>query len=258
MSKYDSVSRRSGKVVAGLVIIGVGVILLLKQLGYFFPDWLFSWPVILIVVGLVIGFQQQFRNPAWIVLLIIGALFLLDRLFPGIGLKGFIAPILVIGFGLWMMLGRNHRRKLYHSTYEEVGKEQWYEKMGEHWREEVIEPSATPGSGEFMNAVSVFGGVKKTVLSKNFMGGDIVTFMGGMEINLSQADIQGRVRLDVTQVMGGTTIIIPPHWDVISEMTAVFGGIEDKRVLQANLIDPTKVLVIEGTSLMGGIIFKSY
>jgi hypothetical protein len=41
-------------------------------------------------------------------------------------------------------------------------------------------------------------------------------------------------------------------------MTAVLGGIEDKRVLQPGLLSPGKVLFIEGTSVLGGIEIHSY
>src|SRR5690349_22431252 len=40
----------------------------------------------------------------------------------------------------------------------------------------------------FIDVTAVFGGIKKNVLSKNFKGGDITSFMGGSEIDLSQAD----------------------------------------------------------------------
>ena len=106
--------------------------------------------------------------------------------------------------------------------------------------------SAPAYTSDYLSSTSVFGGVKKNIISKNFQGGEIITFLGGAEINLSQADIQGRVILDVTQVLGGTKIIVPPHWDVISEVAAVFGGVEDKRFLQSGVIDHNKVLIITG------------
>jgi predicted membrane protein len=68
--------------------------------------------------------------------------------------------------------------------------------------------------------------VHKKIVSKNFQGGDdLVTMMGGTEIDLSQADFTGMIRLDITQIMGGTKIIVPPHWEVRSEVTAIFAGL---------------------------------
>jgi predicted membrane protein len=84
-----------------------------------------------------------------------------------------------------------------------------------------------------------------------------VNFFGGSEINLMQADIKGRVKIEVVQVFGGTKIIVPANWIVQSEMLAIFGGIEDKRPPQLNTI-PDKILIIEGTSIFGGIDIKSF
>ncbi|MBM3416907.1 MAG: hypothetical protein FJY20_10820 [Bacteroidetes bacterium] len=52
------------------------------------------------------------------------------------------------------------------------------------------------------------------MLSKDFKGGDIVNIFGGTEFNLSQADIKGRVTLEVTTIFGGTKLIVPSHWEV--------------------------------------------
>ncbi|HZH94371.1 MAG TPA: LiaF domain-containing protein, partial [Flavisolibacter sp.] len=104
----------------------------------------------------------------------------------------------------------------------------------------------------------VFGGIKKIVLSKNFKGGDLVNFMGGSEINLTQADFSGRIRIETTNVFGGTKLIVPPTWDVQSEVVAVFGGVDDKRQLIGTGVDPNKVLVIEGTCIFGGIEIRSF
>jgi hypothetical protein len=72
-----------------------------------------------------------------------------------------------------------------------------------------------------------------------------------------QADFEGRVVLEVTQILGGTKLIIPAHWEVQPEMLAVMGGIEDKRQVH-NGIASDKVLILKGTSVLGGIEIKSY
>ena len=137
-----------------------------------------------------------------------------------------------------------------------------------HWQErrEQELTGATPPTAEtyhitdedFLDSTSVFGGVKKTIVSKNFKGGDIVNIMGGAEINLSQADVQGRVELEVTQIFGGTKLVVPPHWVVKPEMAAIFGGIDDKRSVQNATTDHSKVLVLKGTSIFGGIEIRNF
>lgn len=56
------------KLLLGGILIIVGTVLLLKQLGYFLPDWLISWPMLLILIGVWIGAMQQFkRDLGWLV-----------------------------------------------------------------------------------------------------------------------------------------------------------------------------------------------
>ncbi|HXB96033.1 MAG TPA: LiaF domain-containing protein, partial [Puia sp.] len=112
-------------------------------------------------------------------------------------------------------------------------------------------------SEDFIDSTAVFGGVHKKIVSKNFKGGDVTSIMGGTELDLSQADFTGIVRLDVTQIMGGTKIIVPPHWEVRSEVTAMFAGYEDKRQ-QPAISNPDKVLILQGTSIFGGIELRNY
>ncbi|HMG67070.1 MAG TPA: LiaF domain-containing protein, partial [Chitinophagaceae bacterium] len=113
-------------------------------------------------------------------------------------------------------------------------------------------------SEDYIDSTSIFGGIKKNVISKNFKGGDITNIMGGSEIDLTQADINGTVTIDLTQIFGGTKLIVPSNWQVKTQMAAIFGGVEDKRSLQNVTIDPNKKLVLDGTSIFGGIEIRSY
>ncbi|MGV3589929.1 MAG: LiaF transmembrane domain-containing protein [Adhaeribacter sp.] len=276
----------SGKVMAGFILISIGAILLLHRLDlFFFPRWLFSWPMILIVVGLFIGAKHQYRNPAWFILVGIGTIFLFDRFYPFMNLSRYLWPLMFILFGLYMIFGRNRHNRInnwprlnetnpgagpagpggFNGTSDSPDSPFTGNSTTSDYRGNAYNTTGPSGNfsgtaytSDFLSSTSVFGGVKKNIISKNFQGGEIVTFLGGAEINLSQADIQGRVILDVTQVLGGTKIIVPPHWDVISEVAAVFGGVEDKRFLQAGVIDHNKILIIRGTSLLGGIDIRSY
>lgn len=119
------------------------------------------------------------------------------------------------------------------------------------------EGQSTKFAEDFIDSVSIFGQVKKNIYSKNFKGGEIVNIMGGADINLIQADIKHPVVLEVVQIFGGTTIIVPSHWKVNPEMTAIFGGVEDKRFINNIAVDNSKNLIIKGTSIFGGITIKS-
>ncbi len=253
-NQSTSIRPRSGKILAGLILIAAGVVLLLHQIGYVFPSWLISPPMAFVILSLVIGAKKQFKNPSWILPFLIAGAFVLDRAYPVIDISRYIIPAVIIGLGLFVMFGRSHQWK----SKRWNGPHWQWEENPPVWNNPVVNISAAAEDGEFVEAVSVFGGAKKTVLSKNFTGGDIVTFIGGAEINLAQADIQGRVVLEVTQILGGTKLIVPPHWDVISEISAIFGGIEDKRRQPASALEPGKILVLRGTSVLGGIEIQSF
>ena len=82
--------------------------------------------------------------------------------------------------------------------------------------------------------------------------------MGGSEIDLSQADFNGRITIEATNIFGGTKLIVPPTWDVQSDITAIFGGVDDKRQVSGINLDPNKVLILDGTCMFGGIEIRSF
>ena len=61
-----------------------------------------------------------------------------------------------------------------------------------------------------------------------------------------------------TNIFGGTKLVVPPTWDVQSEMVAIFGGVDDKRQIKGVHLDPNKVLILDGTCIFGGIEIRSY
>ena len=111
-----------------------------------------------------------------------------------------------------------------------------------------------------MDSVSIFGSLKKNIITKDFKGGEAVLIFSGAELNLSQADINGKVSIDLTQMFAGSKLIVPPHWTIHTEdMVCIFGGVEDKRTFRQDaLTDSSKVLVLKGTCIFGGIDIKSF
>ncbi|HEY0610067.1 MAG TPA: LiaF domain-containing protein, partial [Chitinophaga sp.] len=113
-------------------------------------------------------------------------------------------------------------------------------------------------SDDLVNALAVFGGDNRVVLSKNFQGGDITSIFGGSEVNFTQADFTGTVVVEATAVFGGIELIVPANWEVKMEVNTIFGGVEDKRPVELMGPNPDKMLVIRGTCVFGGIEIKSY
>ena len=251
--------RRPNRIGPGLFVLVVGCILLLDQMGIPFPDWLFSWHILLIAFGIFIGLRHGFRGGAWMIMILVGSYFFLQDHWPHFPLQRFMWPSILIVIGLIIMVRPRHR------PWRGQWREQWRENQAYHYRDTCMSGStATFGSSkesftseDFIDSTAFFAGIHKKVVSKNFRGGDITSVMGGTELDLTQADFTGFARLDVTQLMGGTKIIVPPHWEVRSEVTAIFAGFEDKRQHPA-VVNPDKVLILSGTSIMGGIELKNF
>lgn len=235
---YDS------RVWTGVFLLIVGALALLKSFGVNVPDFLYSWQMLLIGLGIYFGLKHNFQNPTWIVLLLVGTAFLLNDYFLIGDLRKHIWPLVIIAIGVFFIF-RPKGRKPFHK--------------GNTTGIDLDTGDDIPKSSlDYVDATSIFASSKKNILSKNFRGGDITNIFGGTEINLTQADIQGTARLDVTTIFGGAELIVPSHWTVKSEAVTIFGGIDDKRSISTPAETPEKVLIIEGTILFGGIDIKSY
>lgn len=234
-------------------MVMVGAVLLVHQMGLPLPRQVFNFNTLLMGIGLLIGIKSRFRQAAWLILLLIGIFLSLDDWFPLLHVRQYSTAAIVILIGLVFLFFRPRHR--YDSDHEEWKRQlkQSIHEAKNSWRTE-----AQPADGEYLDSVVIFGGIEKKIVSKNFQGGEITCFMGGAEIDFSQADIQGPVVLVVTQVFGGTKIVVPPHWNIKSEIVAVFAGMEDKRPANGLAVDPNKTIVLRGTSVFGGIEVNSY
>lgn len=251
MDNFRRSENKSGKVIAGFILLAIGAIMLLKNFGFYFPAWIFSWPMALIILGLYTGSKTNFRNAGSYIFLLIGGIFLIQRFFGDIEIKTFFFPVLFIAAGLWIIFGRKNKKL--NNNWD------WDKRTRGGVESPGTEDRSFDHSGDdWIDSVSVFGGTKRNIMSKNFKGGDVVNIFGGAEINLMQADFSQPAVLDVTQIFGGTKIMLPPHWIVQSEMAAIFGGIEDKRPHQINSENTNKIIIIKGTSIFGGISIVSY
>lgn len=96
----------NGRVMAGIIILAVGSMLLIRQMDWFFvPHWLFSWPMWMIAYGVYLGGKYNFRKPIWVWLVVFGTAFLVTRHVPGGG--RLIWPAAIIGMGAYMITKHN-------------------------------------------------------------------------------------------------------------------------------------------------------
>jgi predicted membrane protein len=264
---YEAFEKRS-KVIGGAVLIIIGSLFLAKTLGVGFPRWFFSWKTMLIAIGLYLGFKHNFKNIAWVFPFAVGSLFLASEWIPGWNIKPYAWPVLIILLGVYFIFkpknnykayGKYNRRYNRYDGYAYDNEGNNYTQQDKNENTIFADGTATNQNAEALDISNFMGSVKKIVLSKNFKGGEINNIFGGVDINLSQADFEGTIKLDVNVIFGGVVLIIPANWEVKSEVSVFAGGIEDKRPVQSiPLNSPNKILVLVGNSLFGGIEIKSY
>lgn len=225
-------------VLAAFFII-IGIFLLLNNLGLVPPILLplFSWPMILIIIGTFILLTKRELLPS-LIFIGIGMYFLLPDFFDFDFYNIWVFwPVIIIAIGMSFLL-RNRGPQRRSSS----GK------------------SGSEHGMEYIDELSIFSGGEKIVTSKNFKGGKITNIFGGTEINLLNSNLaKGTNYIDIVNLFGGSTLIIPSNWNVKIDMVSLFGGFADKRDYRSTSSDPSdQELYIKGVTLFGGGEIKSY
>jgi len=106
-----------------------------------------------------------------------------------------------------------------------------------------------------VSAVAVLSGLNRGNNSKTFHGGDLTAVLGGCEIDLRQASIEGEAIIDVFAMWGGIEIRVPENWSVSGRVTPILGGYEDKTRPARDAT--AQRLVVRGFVIMGGVEIKN-
>lgn len=245
--------QRRGKIMGGILILGIGALFLARELGAELPLWLYTWKMLLIGLGVVFAVKHKFMHPAWLILVSVGGLFLMNDFYPQMNLKPFILPIVLIAVGLFIIF--KPRRRFPDKFRRHWQKAHYHHRQNwENWRQEE---KSTSTNDDKIESTALFAGVKKNILSKNFKGGEVTNIFGGTQLNLLQADLSSDARLEITQAMGGTQLLVPANWEIRSELVTVMGSVEDKRPAPPVSGESGKLLILTGTTFMGGIEIKS-
>jgi hypothetical protein len=280
MNNYTK-PRNDGSIAFGVIILGIGIILLFRRLGLYIPDWVLTWPMILIALGTYTLISQQFKSFFGSVVLFIGVYFLLKREFDlDLGIDQYIWPVGLIALGIYLITQKKKEHKAMddiRKNWEATRKKKTQSSNPETTESaEVVEDaspsqegsSKAPDSGfvratgtAFMDRINesvIFSGVNRKLMTKNFQGGKATVLFGGLDLDLTQVDFTGIATLDLEVGFGGVKLIIPPHWDVRTEVSNIAAGLEDKRMFREGGVDPNKVLILKGTLLFSGLEIKSF
>ncbi len=262
----------------GFIIVFLGVAILFKNLniGNILPHWIFGWESILIIIGLVIGVNSKFEKKSAIVLIIIGGAFLLKNSLD-INLGKFLIPAAAIGLGFYL-INRNKKSPNLPPTPPKNDEYDWDKRVDQNFQAGEDSPSSQnpdsyaqtsssehkpygrnflPDFENYLKVDNFFSDTKKIILSKNFLGGNITSVFGSTSLNFLQADLKQPVVIDTFQLFGSTKIIVPTNWKVYSNVSSIFGEVDDRRPMIEVVTDDNKKIYITGTSLFGGLTIKN-
>ena len=227
----ESAHRVTPQLFVGLIVILVGVLMTLDNLQVLDAERYFRfWPAGLIALGLIKvwnsrdGFGGAFGG---FIFIVIGTWLLLEQ--TALVRLSFwdMWPALLVLFGLFLV---------------------WQGLAGPRRR--------SPGdSNAFVSATAVLGGVARGNNSPAFRGGDLTAVMGGCEIDLRHASIDGEASLDVFGLWGGIEIRVPEDWTVVSRITPILGGVDDKTRPPQGA--SRHRLVLRGFVVMAGVEIKN-
>jgi predicted membrane protein len=247
LTQQHFMNNKKNGLIAGLFLIGIASLVLARNYGLIFlPHWIFTWQMLLITIGLFIGIKSNFSNPGWIAPMLIGIIFLTKEFFPNIVPREMIIPLVLFTVGFWLIF--KPKRKHYYKKNWTMGQETQYTQYG---AEPTTETNTTNTTINRIEENVVFGGTRKSFVVKNLNKGEISAVFGSAEINLLQSDISEKAVLEISAVFGSVRLIIPSHWNVIIEASAVLGGIDDYR--PKHTIYSDKTLIIKGAAVFGGI-----
>lgn len=227
----------TSQVILGVIVIAMGLLFLLDNLGLVDMHRAFSfWPMLFVIVGTVklCDTRTQSGTLLGAGLVGVGILLMLDRM----DIIDFnwrtMWPLVLIGLGGFLVAKALRSRGVPGASGAAAG-------LG------MLDGA---GEGEVVDVTAILGGYERRVSTQNFRGGEITAVMGGCELDMRGASIQGEAVINVFAFWGGVTIKCPPDWTVILMGTPILGGFEEKTVVPP---DGRKRLIIRGYAIMGGV-----
>jgi predicted membrane protein len=227
-----------GRIFWGLMLIALGILFLLDQLGELdFGDFVSRyWPAVFIVIGLsiLVGSGLRSAGPA-LFFILFGAFFLLMRLEVLHDSLWHYWPVFIIAAGIWVLI---------RPVFEKGGAP-----------EEKKSPDATLADDE-LGISAVFSGLRRRIESAAFRGGKAEVVLGSLDLDLTGAGLAGdQAVIYLSVVLGSIVVRVPRDWQVAIDGSPVLGNIEDKRRPAAP--SEKKILLrVKGSAVLGSIEFK--
>lgn len=221
-----------------------------------------------------------------LLLVVIGALFLLDNFTDWHFPREILWPVVLIAFGvvnlvrrgsgLWLggvltLLGivflldaldilTFHMRdlwRLWPLVLLVIGVRMLLGARGSRPRRSMVTDGATRRGSDHLGATYAFSSGTERVTSRSFSGGNATAVFGSAQIDLRQASpTSGGATVDLTVLFGSVEIRVPESWEVDVQTAHFLGGLEDKRIRSAPA-GTGEQLTITGICMFGSIVLDS-
>ncbi|MFW5890075.1 MAG: LiaF transmembrane domain-containing protein [Marinilabiliaceae bacterium] len=224
-------TKKSGHSTAGIVLILLGTILLVGNMGLI-PDslWgiIFQWPSIFGIIAIINLINRKY-TPA-LIFAIIWGLFIWPDIFPHLQIEvGKLWPVLLILVGILFIHGHQKRRK------------RTFIKSGE------------TGSNDQIEEIAIFGENIRRIETDHFKGGEVTSIFGGNELYFNNSRVApGGAVMQIVNIFGGTKIVVPRDWNIQIEVVSILGGFADKRIYNPGEAPSGQTLKIKGVAIFGG------
>lgn len=277
----DRSPRLAGRFVAGAILIVLGVLFLLDNLGLIEASEVIRyWPVVLIVLGVtrLLSTRRPEDRAGGLVLLFLGTVFLLRALHvPWFRLRS-AWPLMLVLIGatlIWQAFrGRpasgaptrtppgpspDSASPLGKPTEPQPGPS---ERAAQGALAGLVATRGLRGDPAARDSVlsefALMGGGELVVHSQDFRGGEVTAIMGGFEIDLRGAQIQGdSATIEIFTLFGGIEFKVPQEWHVVLQGTPLLGMFSNTAKPLPETSAPRKTLILKGAAIMGGVEVKN-
>ena len=258
-------TRKSGiarRAILGIILMFFGILLLAENIGIIntpVSHVIFSWQMLLIVIGSLGLINRRGVQPTSIILIGIGVFFLIPDIFNvTFDVGRLFLPFIFVIIGVSILFHSHHdhwRRKL-----RADWRAQRYHRYRYNWREDIKTEDKPENFGsDYIDEANIFNGGDKKIISKAFHGGKITNIFGGGTYDFLDCELaEGKNVLEIVNIFGGAKLIVPSDWIIHLDVAAVFGGFSDKRRRMSPPADLSKKeLYITGVAIFGGGEIKS-
>ncbi len=237
-----SSNHTQGRLLIGFILVLVGIYLLLNNFGlvpFTLPHTLFSWPSLLVLIGLVMVGTKESKSGGF-TLIIIGIVFLLPKLFE-VTMDEILQfwPLIFVFIGIGILFRHNREKKKI--------------------TDEPYDAGAVSEAVDFADETVIFGNLQKAIISDYFKGGNITLIAGNATLDLTEARLaEGNYTFSIFVLLGTLEVIVPNHWNASNQSEEILGTVIDHR-RQHVAFNPgiSKQFRITGSAILGKSILSS-